>query len=60
MLTPPEQALLEKVRTMINRLSEAELQLDETMFILQLYLSYQVWLLYCIVWCVTVASQVKD
>ncbi|PNF18354.1 DNA-directed RNA polymerase III subunit RPC3 [Cryptotermes secundus] len=42
MLTPPEQALLEKVRTMINKLSEAELQLDETMFILQLYLSYQV------------------
>jgi DNA-directed RNA polymerase III subunit RPC3 len=42
MLTPPEQALLEKVRTMINRLSEAELQLDETVFILQLYLSYQV------------------
>jgi len=41
MLTPPEQALLEKVRTMINRLSEAELQLDETVFILQLYLSYQ-------------------
>jgi DNA-directed RNA polymerase III subunit RPC3 len=42
MLTPPEQALLEKVRTMMNRLSEAEIQLDETMFILQLYLSYQV------------------
>jgi DNA-directed RNA polymerase III subunit RPC3 len=42
MLTPPEQALLEKVRTMMSRLSEAELQLDETMFILQLYLSYQV------------------
>jgi DNA-directed RNA polymerase III subunit RPC3 len=42
MLTPPEQALLEKVRTMINRLSEAEIQLDDTMFILQLYLSYQV------------------
>lgn len=41
MLTPPEQAFLEKVRTMINRLSEAELQLDETVFILQLYLSYQ-------------------
>ncbi|XP_021921270.1 DNA-directed RNA polymerase III subunit RPC3 isoform X2 [Zootermopsis nevadensis] len=42
MLTPPEQALLEKVRIMINRLNEAELQLDETMFILQLYLSYQI------------------
>jgi hypothetical protein len=45
---------------MINKLSEAELQLDETMFILQLYLSYQVWLLYCIVWYAAVASQVKD
>ncbi|KAJ9586990.1 hypothetical protein L9F63_019408 [Diploptera punctata] len=41
MLTPPEQALLEKVRTMISRLSEAEIQLDESMFILQLYLNYQ-------------------
>lgn len=40
MLTPPELNLVEKVRTMLNRLSLAELQMDETMFILQLYLAY--------------------
>nr|CAD7199033.1 unnamed protein product [Timema douglasi] len=40
MLTPPETTLLGKIQTMIKRLSEAELQLDETVFVLQLYLNY--------------------
>ncbi|XP_049835779.1 DNA-directed RNA polymerase III subunit RPC3-like isoform X1 [Schistocerca gregaria] len=40
MLTPPERSLVEKVRMMLNKLSMAELQLDETIFILQIFLNY--------------------
>ncbi|XP_046394930.1 DNA-directed RNA polymerase III subunit RPC3 [Ischnura elegans] len=41
MLTPPERTVLEKVRVTMNKLTEAELQIDETVFVLQLYLMYK-------------------
>ncbi|XP_063227901.1 DNA-directed RNA polymerase III subunit RPC3 isoform X2 [Bacillus rossius redtenbacheri] len=40
MITPPELTLLEKVKSMIKRLSDAEMQLDDTVFMLQLFLNY--------------------
>lgn len=39
MVTPPELQLLEKIQLRVNKLSQAELQTDETLFILQLYLA---------------------
>ncbi|XP_071447554.1 DNA-directed RNA polymerase III subunit RPC3 isoform X2 [Hetaerina americana] len=41
MLTPPERTVLEKVRRTMNKLTEAELQIDETVFVLQLFLMYK-------------------
>ncbi|KAG8237751.1 hypothetical protein J437_LFUL014294, partial [Ladona fulva] len=35
MLTPPERTVLEKVRVTMDKLTEAELQIDETVFLLQ-------------------------
>ncbi|KAL0276330.1 UNVERIFIED_CONTAM: hypothetical protein PYX00_003922 [Menopon gallinae] len=41
MITPPEITLLETIHQKVNKLSQAELQIDETLFILQLYLRFQ-------------------
>lgn len=41
MVTPPELVLLEKIHLNVNKGSQAELQIDETLFILQLYLSFK-------------------
>ncbi|KAK6636612.1 hypothetical protein RUM43_010274 [Polyplax serrata] len=41
MVTPPELALLEKIHLNVNKVSQAELQIDETLFILQLYLNFK-------------------
>ncbi|KAK7870294.1 hypothetical protein R5R35_011803 [Gryllus longicercus] len=40
LLTPLENEALERVRIMIARLGEAELRVDDNMFLLQLYLMY--------------------
>ncbi|XP_064609814.1 DNA-directed RNA polymerase III subunit RPC3-like [Liolophura sinensis] len=40
MISPPERAQIAKVKTMINKLDQAELQLDETIFVIQMYLHY--------------------
>lgn len=40
-LTPPEKEILEKAKTRIKTLGSAEIGLDDTLFILQLFLYYQ-------------------
>lgn len=37
-LTPPEREILDKVKNRIKTLSKAELTLDDTIFLLQMYL----------------------
>ncbi|KAG8328503.1 DNA-directed RNA polymerase III subunit RPC3 [Homalodisca vitripennis] len=40
-LTPPERSLLESVEAMIKKMNLAELQVDDTVFLLQLFTYYQ-------------------
>ncbi|XP_054265202.1 DNA-directed RNA polymerase III subunit RPC3 [Macrosteles quadrilineatus] len=40
-LTPPERSLLESVEAMIRKMNLAELQIDDTVFLLQLFTYYQ-------------------
>nr|KAG5703652.1 hypothetical protein BaRGS_002526 [Batillaria attramentaria] len=40
MITPPERQQLNRVKTVANRLELSELQVDETIFILETYLSF--------------------
>ncbi|CAG0882956.1 unnamed protein product [Darwinula stevensoni] len=41
MMTPPEKALLENVQAITDKLSHSELQVEETLFLLQMFLHYQ-------------------
>lgn len=41
MITPPENEVLEKIGKMMKQLSTAELEIDNTMFLLQMYLVYE-------------------
>lgn len=40
MLTPPEREILDKIDKTMKKLNRVELEVDETMFLLQLYLMY--------------------
>lgn len=40
-LTPPEREVLQKVKTRIKNLDSAEIGLDETIFLFQLYEKYE-------------------
>lgn len=40
-LTPPEREVLEKVKVRIKNLYSAEIGLDETIFLLQLFVKYR-------------------
>lgn len=39
-MAPPEVDLLNKVKNRVQKLSEAELHLEQTIFLMQLFLSY--------------------
>lgn len=39
-MSPPEIELLGKVKSRVQKLSEAELHLEQTLFLLELYLKY--------------------
>nr|CAH7743465.1 unnamed protein product [Callosobruchus chinensis] len=41
MITPPEKEILEKIDKMMKRLNTVELEVDDTIFLLQMYLVYQ-------------------
>lgn len=38
LITPPEATLLEKTHATINKLHQAELEIDTTLFIMEMYL----------------------
>ncbi|XP_041373879.1 DNA-directed RNA polymerase III subunit RPC3-like isoform X2 [Gigantopelta aegis] len=40
MITPPERVQLEKVKVAVNKLDNCEIQLDDTIFLLETYLAY--------------------
>lgn len=39
-MSPPEVELLTKVKSRVQKLTEAELHLEQTVFLMQLFLSY--------------------
>lgn len=41
MITPPEREILEKIEKTMKKLNTSELEIDETIFLLQLYLIYE-------------------
>lgn len=41
MLTPPEREILEKIDNTMKKLNRVELEIDDTIFLLQLYLMYE-------------------
>ncbi|CAH1991270.1 unnamed protein product [Acanthoscelides obtectus] len=41
MITPPEREILENIDRMMKRLNMAELEIDDTIFLLEMYLVYQ-------------------
>lgn len=41
MITPPEREILEKIEKTMNKLNASELEVDETIFLLQLYIKYE-------------------
>ena len=40
LITPPERALLAKIHSMSNQLTQAEVQVDESILIFETYLEY--------------------
>lgn len=41
MITPPEREILEKIDKTMKRLNMSELEVDDTMFLLQMYIAYE-------------------
>lgn len=41
MLTPPEREILDKINMTMKKLHLVELELDQTIFLLQMYLAYE-------------------
>ncbi|KAJ8980898.1 hypothetical protein NQ317_011198 [Molorchus minor] len=41
MITPPERQILENIDRIMKKLNSAELEIDETIFLLQIYLMYE-------------------
>lgn len=40
MITPPEREILERIDKTMKKLNLSELEIDETVFLLQMYLTY--------------------
>lgn len=41
MITPPEKEILQKIELTMKKLNSVEMEVDETIFLLQMYLRYQ-------------------